>query len=98
MVQEILEDYASQDLLFIDDLDKVTGTERFKNQIFHIIDSRKIHNRPTIITCNLEPSELPTILDGSVVSRMSDESRWSILKFPPEDIRKKKLKPKVVQF
>lgn len=96
--KELLDDFASQDLLFIDDLDKVTGTERFKNQIFHIIDTRKIHNRPTIITSNLSPIELPTILDGSVVSRMGDESRWSILKFPPGDLRKQKIKSKIIEL
>ena len=93
-----IKEISNQDLLFIDDLDKVTATERFKNQIFGIINRRKINNLPTIITCNLHPTELPAILDGSVVSRICDESRWNILTFPKGDLRSRKLNKKGIQF
>lgn len=93
-----IQNFSDCQILFIDDIDKVSGSQRLKLQIFEIINRRKITNKPTIITSNLAPSELTETFDGSVVSRMNDETKWMILKFPNGDLRKKKVMSKVIQL
>lgn len=82
-----LEKHSESDLLFIDDIDKVTGTERFKVQLFEIINRRLIGNKPTIITSNCQPMDLGSLLDGAVVSRMGDIRKWQMVNFPSKDLR-----------
>jgi hypothetical protein len=79
---------AQCDLLFIDDIDKVGATDRFKLQLFEIVNRRSISHRPTIITSNCEPIQLTGLLDGAVVSRIGDPSKWQIIQFPNTDLRK----------
>ena len=79
------------DLLFIDDFDKVSPTERFQVQLFEIINRRQINNLPTVITSNFAHKELSRLLDGAVISRMEDQSRWQIIQFPKTDLRKAKI-------
>lgn len=86
-----LEKWTISDLLFIDDLDKANTTDRFKKQLFTIINERMVHNRPTIITSNCSPDELASILDGALLSRMSDRTKWTIIEFTNGDFRKKKI-------
>lgn len=80
--------WVESDLVIIDDLDKINPTERFKNQFFEIINGRKIKNLPTFITSNVTPNELSGLLDGSVVSRMSDQNKWVRIGFPKKDLRR----------
>ncbi len=83
-----LENLATLDLLFIDDLDKITPSDRFKAQFFEVINKRLTNNNPTIITSNCEPKELGSLIGGSVVSRLSDVLRWKVVRFPEKDLRK----------
>jgi DNA replication protein DnaC len=82
-----VEKYATADLLFIDDLDKVSGTDRFKNQLFEILNTRYQRSLPTIITSNARPQELGLIMDGAILSRMSDSQKWGMFRFPNKDLR-----------
>jgi DNA replication protein DnaC len=88
---QMIKDIAEEDLLFIDDLDKINPSDRFKSQFFEIINQRYMKNLPTIITSNVMPSDLAQLLDGSIVSRMSDADKWRIIKFPDRDLRKLKI-------
>lgn len=83
-----LEKWSTSDLLYIDDIDKISGTDRFKMQFFEILNRRGMNRRPTIITSNCEPKELGSLLDGSIISRMGDKSKWKIVQFPDKDLRK----------
>jgi len=87
----MLETWIKSDLLLIDDLDKAQTSERFKKQMFSIINGRTLEKRPTIITSNCRPDEMANILDGSIVSRMNDRTKWTIIEFPKGDLRKKKM-------
>lgn len=82
-----VEKYSIVPLLFIDDIDKVTATERFKVQLFEIINRRSINNMITIITSNSDAKELVNLFDGSVVSRMGDQKKWAKLTFKGKDLR-----------
>jgi len=86
-----IEKWIESDLLFIDDVDKVTATERFKMQLFDIVNKRMMKSRPTIITSNARPNDLSQIIDGALVSRMADDSKWKLIQFPNRDLRKTKV-------
>jgi DNA replication protein DnaC len=85
-----LNDFSTMDLLFIDDIDKAQTTDRFKSQLFEVINNRYVNNLPTIITSNLEAEneQLSSVFDGSVISRMSDTKKWQAIGFPKKDLRK----------
>lgn len=78
---------ADADLLFIDDIDKVTPSDRFKSQLFEIVNRRVSNNKPMIITSNCKPTEIASIIDGAVISRMGDATRWQLIQFPKKDLR-----------
>lgn len=86
-----IESHILSDLLLLDDLDKANTSPRFQKQMFSIINGRLLAKRPTIITSNVRPDEMAQILDGSIVSRMNDRTKWTIIQFPKGDLRKKKL-------
>lgn len=76
------------EILFLDDLDKASCSDRFRLQLFQIINKRFLSKLPTIITSNCEPSQMGDLLDGAVVSRIGDPSKWQIIQFPDSDLRK----------
>lgn len=80
--------FCESDLLFIDDLDKVVPSQRFKKQLFQIVNTRMTNDLPTIMTSNFSPLELSEIIDPAVISRLSDNIAWQILEFPKKDLRK----------
>ena len=82
---------SEEDVLFIDDIDKISPTDRFKSQFFEIINARLINNRCTIITSNCKLSELGALFDGSVLSRMQDKTRWNVIRFSDKDLRQCKI-------
>lgn len=86
----ILNEMSNHDLLFIDDIDKINPSERFKNQLFEIINTRGNNGKQTIITSNCAPSDISQIIDGSVSSRIADQSKWVVINFPNGDLRKMK--------
>lgn len=85
---DLIENLSTQDLLFIDDLDKADPSERFKAQLFQIIDKRYINDLPTFITSNSNPEQFSSVIDGAVLSRICDKTKWKIILFNEPDIRK----------
>ena len=88
-----LQKLSECDLLFIDDLCKIQPTERFKSQLFEIINKRYLDKKITIITSNKNLDQMGAIFDGSIVSRMMDKSVWDVVKFEDVDLRKNQSKP-----
>jgi len=84
----LLERYSTDDMLFIDDIDKVVPTDRFKSQFFEIINNRYNEMLPTILTSNCDLMELAGLFEGAIVSRMQDTKLWHIIKFPDKDLRR----------
>lgn len=85
---DILNNYLDCDALFIDDL----GTEpMYKNVTIHflylIINERKMHNKPTIITTNLLLSDLFDRYDERIFSRIADKRTSIPLLLEGEDKR-----------
>ena len=83
----LIEKYCDADLLFIDDLDKGEVNQKFKRQLFEIINTRDLSGKPTIITTNWSHVDLAANHDGSIVSRIGDTKRWRTFKFPDVDLR-----------
>ena len=72
--ETLLQKYITPDVLFIDDL----GTEPiFKNitveNLYLIINERKMRNRKTVITSNLELDEISDRYDERLYSRIGDQ-------------------------
>ncbi len=83
----IMEKYSETDLLYIDDIDKISPTARCASQLFEIINRRMDNNLPTIITSNCDVSDFGKLFDGSLSSRMRDVRYWDIMWFPDRDLR-----------
>ena len=88
---EILDKYLNCDILFIDDL----GTElRVPNisisYLYQIINERKMNHKPTIITTNLDLSELKDYYDERISSRIIDKLTSICVCIKGEDLRLKK--------
>lgn len=64
--------YMRCDLLVIDDIAMVkTNSEWAIETLYRIIDYRRRSNRPVIVTSNLPPRELSTVLNEQIVSRIA---------------------------
>lgn len=89
--EEILEKYISAEFLFIDDL----GTETiYKNitieLLYHLLNERQLRKLPTIITSNLDLSEIRDRYDERIFSRIANRSTSISVKLQNEDLRLKK--------
>ncbi len=76
------------DLLILDDVGSEFQTSFTKNIIYNIINFRISHQKPTIISTNLELEELETIYSQRLVSRLWGE--YVIMNFVGRDIRQVK--------
>lgn len=83
-----LSKWSECELLFIDDIGKIKSTDRFKTQLFEILNKRYENRMMTIVTSNSNPEQSMDLFDGAVISRMMDKRVWSIVKFPQRDLRK----------
>ncbi len=91
---EWMEPLMETPLLLVDDL----GTEPLMEnitvtQLFNLLNERQNANRHTIISTNLNLSELRARYTERITSRLLDASRVRVLKFIGEDIREKRGKP-----
>jgi DNA replication protein DnaC len=84
----LVNNFASQDLLFIDDLGRETKSDRLKRQYFEILNYRYVNELPTILTSNFNLDQLGDVLDGAIASRLQE---WQIIEFNGPDLRKSKL-------
>lgn len=78
----LMEKWSEAPLLIIDDLGREIATERVQQQYYRLINARYKYNFSTVVTSNLDPSELK--LDEATISRLQS---YNILNFPPIDRR-----------
>jgi DNA replication protein DnaC len=84
---EAVEMLFDSDLLIIDDLGTESPNSVTASEIFNVINSRLIKQRSTVISSNLEPSELATLYSDRVVSRII--GNYTLHHFYGSDIRMK---------
>lgn len=82
--------YLRCDLLIIDDLGSEMTTNFVQSALYQVVNTRILTNRKTIISTNLNPTELGQRYGAAILSRIEGEYR--ILPFFGEDIRKLKRK------
>ncbi len=77
--------YLNCDLLIIDDLGTEMTTQFTISALYHIINTRLMENRATIISTNLSDSVLDQRYSPQIASRITGSFR--VIKFAGEDIR-----------
>lgn len=87
----LLDKYLSAEILFIDDL----GTELRQpgltiQYLYLILNERKMHKRPTVITTNLNLNEINEYYDERVASRIADQKNSICVWIDGKDLRLKK--------
>ena len=88
--QALLEKYLNAEVLFIDDL----GTELRQhnitiNYLYQILNERKMAKKPTIITSNLNISDIMDYYDERISSRIADKNTSICVYISGEDLRLK---------
>lgn len=85
--------FLEPEVLFIDDLGSETLRKNLTTEnLYIIINERKIRNLPVIITSNLELSDLREIYGERIYSRIIDRETSITIKIDGEDIRMKNKK------
>lgn len=77
--------YLSCDLLILDDLGTEMTTSFTVSALYDLVNTRLVSGKKTIISSNLEPSELSKRYSPQIASRILGE--YEILKFTGSDIR-----------
>ncbi len=78
----------SCDLLVLDDLGSEFSTALSVATLFHVINTRQLEHRPTIISSNLSPEQMQQRYSERLVSRIL--CGYSVLPFVGEDVRMQK--------
>lgn len=87
----ILEKYLNAEILFIDDLGTELRQPNITNSfIYLILNERKVHSRPTIITSNLTLEDVKDYYDERISSRIIDKSSSICIYVEGKDLRLKK--------
>lgn len=73
------------DLLILDDLGSEFQKSNMKNIVYNIINYRLSHNKPTIISTNLDFPELERLYSSRLISRLMGE--YVVMRFVGTDIR-----------
>jgi DNA replication protein DnaC len=84
---EAVEMLFDADLLIIDDLGTESPNSVTASEIFNVINNRLIKRKSTVISSNLEPSELAMLYSDRVVSRIM--GNYTLHHFYGSDIRMK---------
>jgi DNA replication protein DnaC len=79
-----IQDIGEQDLLFIDDFGRETGSERIRRQYFEIINLRYANHLPTLISTNLSLEEIEKHMNKAIASRFQE---WQMIEFGGVDLR-----------
>ena len=77
------------DLLILDDLGAENPGALNVNFLYHIVNTRLVSQRPTLINTNLSPAELQKRYTDRVASRLLGEYR--VLRFAGSDVRMQKI-------
>jgi len=83
------EKYFSADLLILDDLGTEAVTSFTVSCLYNLINSRLVAARPTVISTNLGQSELTSLYENRIVSRLFGE--YMPLRFVGQDVRRQKV-------
>ena len=75
------------DLLIIDDLGTEMTTQFTVSALYHVVNSRLMDNRATIISTNLMPEAMEKRYSPQIASRVMGSYR--LIKFVGEDIRRR---------
>lgn len=79
--------YLDCDLLIIDDLGTEMKTQFSVSALYHIVNTRMMENRPTIISTNLQPEAIEKRYSPQIASRIAGTYR--LIKFVGQDIRRR---------
>ncbi len=78
--------YFQCDLLIVDDLGAEFQGKNTTSTIYHLINSRLVMKKPTIISTNLGPKALEQQYDSRIISRLFGE--YSVMLFVGTDMRR----------
>lgn len=70
--KEIIERFADENLLILDEVGRQYGSEAERITLFQVIDARYRAMRPTIIISNLLPTEISGYLGGAAYDRLRE--------------------------
>jgi DNA replication protein DnaC len=70
--KNVIKCFSQIEILFLDDFGVDRGTERSERDFYEIIDKRWENNSPTVISTNLDPSEIEKAYGGRIYSRFKD--------------------------
>jgi DNA replication protein DnaC len=75
-------------VLALDDLGAEKATEWAVEQLYEVLNYRYVKRKPTLITSNLSPAELPDTYDGRLASRLQDVMLVGVMACGTGDIRR----------
>lgn len=78
--------YLQCDLLIIDDLGTEMTTQFICSALYHVVNTRLMESRPTIISTNLTPEQLSVRYSPQIASRLLGTYR--LIQFVGQDIRR----------
>ena len=85
---EILDNYVNTDLLFIDDLGSENKINNVTNEyLYMVINERMQHHKKTIITTNLDFSQIQDSYGERIFSRLMHKKHSLKINFPGSDLR-----------
>ncbi len=87
-LEEFLDLAYNAELLIIDDLGTEFSTAVTATELFNIINTRLLEQRPVIISTNMSPSDFHNQYSDRITSRII--GNYTLLRFVGEDIRLKK--------
>lgn len=86
--QDILNFYLDSEVLIIDDLGtEIRQPDITTNYLYQLINERKLKNLPTIITSNLNLSEINDYYDERIFSRIADKANSVCILMEGKDLR-----------
>lgn len=88
----LINKYLSPEILFIDDLGTEirSNKEITTNYLYQVINERKMNNRPTVITSNLNIEDIIEYYDERIASRIADQTTSICVYVGGNDIRLKR--------
>jgi len=73
--EQIIEKFKGYGYLVIDEIDKTQGTPTEFNYLYHLINQRYNHLRPTVLITNAKPAEFGVIIGESALDRVASEGK-----------------------
>lgn len=91
--EDILEPYLKTDILFLDDLGSENKINNVTNEYFYLIINERMQNhKKTVITTNLNFSQIQDVYGERIFSRLMHKKQSLKINFTGDDLRIKKTK------